>query len=219
VRDDAAVREVLLGERGALAEARPGTTFVNMSTTTPALAVELEGALAAAGHAFLDAPVTGSKAAAASGQLGILVSGDPRHLETNRDVLTAMGPTVRHVGPIGSSAALKLANNAVAATLMAILGEGLALAEASGLSREELVETFLTTVTRVYGLKKTKVIHRDYSTDFALDLMCKDLDQALETARRSHISMPLLTAVRDVHETSRTLGNGSRDFSVVADRG
>jgi 3-hydroxyisobutyrate dehydrogenase len=218
IRDDDSVRQVVTGPQGALSTARPGTAFINMSTTTPVLALEMAQTLAARGCTLLDAPVTGSKAAAASGQIGILVGGSAADLEAQRDVLSAMG-NVTHVGPLGSSATFKLANNSLAATLVTAIGEALALCESTGLPRQMLVETFAATAARVCGLKKDKISQRDWSTDFALELMCKDLKQILDTAQKNQVNLPLITAVRDIHERSKTQGNGEQDFCVVADRG
>ncbi len=75
IRDDASVRDVLLGSGAALAAARPGATFINMTTTTPGLGRDMEAAATARGCAFLDAPVAGSRVAAATGKLAISVSG------------------------------------------------------------------------------------------------------------------------------------------------
>lgn len=218
IRDDAAVRQVVLGPQGALGAARPGTAFINMSTTTPALAHELAKAISARGCSFLDAPVTGSKAAAASGQIGILVGGEASDSEAQRDVLAAMG-NITYVGPVGSSATLKLANNALAATLIAVVGETLALCQSTGLAREMLVETFAGTASRVCSLKKAKIVNLDWSTDFALELMTKDLNQVQETARGANVSLPLITAALEIYEQARREGKGGQDFCVVADRG
>jgi 3-hydroxyisobutyrate dehydrogenase len=218
IRDDASVRQVLCGADGVLAAARPGTAFINMSTTTPVLARELSQLMTARGCIYLDAPVTGSKTAAASGQIGILVGGSAADLEAQRDVLAAMG-NVTHVGPVGSSATLKLANNSIAATLVAAIGEALALCEGSGLPREMLVESFAATASRVCGLKKAKIANREWSTDFALDMMGKDLKQILDPANRGTTALPLITAVRDIHEEGIKRGRGALDFAVVADRG
>ena len=218
IRDDDSVRQVLLGPDGALAAARPGTAFINMSTTTPVLARELSEKITARGCVFLDAPVTGSKAAAESGQIGILVGGSAPDLESQRDVLSAMG-NITHVGSVGSSATLKLANNSIAAALVTAMGEALALCEGSGLSREFLVESFAATASRVCGLKKAKIANREWSTDFALDMMCKDLRQIVETAEKRKTMLPLINTVRQIHEDSAREGKGSDDFAIVANRG
>jgi 3-hydroxyisobutyrate dehydrogenase len=217
VRDDAAVRQIVFGPAGVLNAARPGTALINMSTTTPTLAGELKAATAEKGCPFLDAPVTGSKAAASSGQLGILVGGSAEDLEGQRDVLSAMG-NVTHVGPVGSSAALKLANNALAATIIATIGEAMTLGTRAGLSREVLMEAFSGTAARVCGLKKSKIVNREWSTDFALELMCKDLCQTLETAKGTGTTLPLISAVSEAYERANKAGKGQQDFAVVADR-
>jgi len=221
IRDDASVREVLLGSGGALAAARPGTTFINMTTTTPGLGQAMEAAAAARGCAFLDAPVAGSRVAAATGKLVISVSGKAEVLEAQRDVLSAMGETIMHLGPVGTSAAFKLANNQFAAALIAVLGEGLALAEASGIAREQMIEALAATATRVCGLKKVKIATREWSPDFTLELMAKDLDQAVDTATKAGLAVPLMRAVRDRYHEARRKGGGNaeRDFAVVTELG
>ncbi len=120
-------------------------------------------------------------------------------------------------GPIGSSATLKLANNALAATLVAVLGEALALCASAGLARELVVEILSATASRVCDLKKTKIAQRDWSTDFALDLMLKDLNYTLETARNAKASLPLVATTQAVYDQARLASKGGQDFSVVTD--
>lgn len=217
VRDDATVREVVLGPQGALSKARPGTTFINSSTVTPGLVREVGAAIEARGCKFLDAPLTGSKVAAASGKLGFLVSGKPEVVESQREILNALGQSITEFGPIGNSAVFKLANNQLAATLVRAMGESLALCEAAGLERQLVVEALATTATRVCGLKKEKLLHRDWSTDFALELMLKDLDQALKTAAEMKVPMPLIAAARETYRKAVESGAGGLDFAAVVE--
>jgi 3-hydroxyisobutyrate dehydrogenase len=217
VRDDDAVRAVVFGPEGALSKARPGTAFINASTVTPALVREVGAAIEAKGCAFMDAPVTGSKAAAASGKLGFLVSGRPEVVRSQLDILNVLGQTITDFGPLGNSAVFKLANNQLAATLIRAMGESLALTEAAGLKREVVVEALVTTATRVCGLKKDKLLHRDWSTDFALDLMCKDLDQALQTSAELNVPTPLIAAVREIYRKAADRGGGELDFAAVVE--
>ena len=217
VRDDAAVRAVVLGPEGALNKARPGTTFINASTVTPPLVREVGAAIEAKNCAFMDAPVTGSKAAAASGKLGFLVSGRPEVVQSQLEVLNVLGQTITDFGPLGNSAVFKLANNQLAATLIRAMGESLALTEAAGLKREVVVEALVTTATRVCGLKKDKLLHREWSTDFALDLMCKDLDQALQTSAELNVPSPLIAAVREIYRKAADRGGGELDFAAVVE--
>ncbi|HEX2911266.1 MAG TPA: NAD(P)-dependent oxidoreductase [Chloroflexia bacterium] len=216
VRDDAAVREVLLGENGAIAAAKPGTTFIDMSTVTPGMTRELLQATDAKGCHYLDSPVTGSKAAAASGQLNLLVGGKAEDIEAQRDVLETMAGTITHIGPNGSSAFFKLANNQLAAVLLATYGECLALIEAAGIDRAMALETLIGTAARVSGMKKDKILKGDFSTDFALDLMHKDLTQAMQAANEVGLPAPILAATREVYQQARKEGKGGQDFAVIA---
>src|SRR5262249_24215213 len=115
------------------------------------------------------------------------------------------------------SAVLKLANNQFAAVMIAALGESLALGEAFGLKREMLLNVMEGTATRVYGLKKAKIASRDWSTEFALDLMHKDMTLALQAANDATIPMPIGAAARESFQQSRSEGKGELDFSVVAE--
>ena len=111
VANDVASREVWLGENGALSGARPGSLLIESSTLSVGWVKELAAAAAQRGCRFLDAPVTGTKPHAASGQLLFLVGGSADALEAARPVFSALGRDVFHLGPIGSGAIMKLINN------------------------------------------------------------------------------------------------------------
>ncbi len=216
VRDDAAVRAVLTGPDGAFKKARPGTIFIEMSTVTPNLVRDMVATAEQAGFKYLDAPVTGSKGAAADGKLNILVGGSAEVLEEQRDVLEAMSQSIIHIGPNGSSAFMKLATNQLAAVTLASLGESLALVEQAGINREMALEILVATVARVSGAKKEKILKENWDTEFTLDLMYKDLTQALAAAEELKQPMPVLAAVREKFQLARQKGLGDQDFSVIS---
>ena len=110
VSDDAASRQVWLGERGALADAKSGALLIESSTLTVGWIEELATAAVARGCEFLDAPVTGSKTQAASGELNFIVGGVAAALENARPVLAAMSKAIVHLGPTGSGALRSVAN-------------------------------------------------------------------------------------------------------------
>ncbi len=217
LRDDAVVRRVILEE--ALPEARPGTTFIDMSTITPEMCRRLAAEAEARGCSFLDAPVLGSRDAAASGELTILVGGPASVLAEHRDVLEAMGSKIVHVGPNGASAFFKLANNQLAAVLVASLGESLSIIERAGLDRGLALDVLGATASRVVGLKLAKIAGRDWETHFSLDLMHKDLTQTLLAADEVGAAVPVLAAARETYQRAHQQGKGELDFSVVADVG
>ena len=217
LRDDSTLRQAVLGDNGALANARPGTTFINVTTVTPGCAREVGEKVEARGFGFLDAPMTGSKAAAATGKLGLLVSGRPEVLDSQRDLLNVIAATITEFGAIGNSAAFKLANNQVASTLICAIGEGMALCGAAGLDRAQVLEALIGTASRVCGLKKDKLLNRDWSADFTMDLMVKDLNQALDTAAQLGVKMPLTEAARAIYRSASEAGASQQDFAAVAD--
>lgn len=217
VRDDKAVRTVLAGQNGAFTSARPGTCFIEMSTVTPHLAREMAAEAKKRGFSYLDAPVTGSKGAAAEGKLNILVGGPEEVLAQNREILEAMSQSITHLGPNGSSAFFKLANNQLCAVLMAAMGESLAMIEQAGIDRKMGVEILAGTVTRVTGLKKAKILNEDWSTEFALELMFKDLTQALNAGDELKLPLPIVAATREAFQKARQQGLGEVDFAAVSE--
>lgn len=219
LRDDAAVRETLLSSPEVLGAARPGTIFVDMSTVTPMLATELAKAVQTHGLTSLEAPVLGSKEAAANALLTVIVGGEADVLEQVRDVLAAVSQTILHVGTYGSAAVFKLANNQAAAIALTALGESLKLCKAYDLqvSREQLLDSVSGTVSRVLAMKKGKILTQDWSTHFALELMHKDLTQALQTAEEKHLALPVVASARQTFERAIQAGKGPLDFSAVTD--
>ena len=116
VADDAASRSVWLGADGALAGAKAGAVMVELSTLTPEWVRELGRHAQAKGFGFLDAPVGGSRQAAASGELRLFVGGEPQTYEAARPALAAVGSKMDLLGPVGAGATWKLINNQLAAT-------------------------------------------------------------------------------------------------------
>jgi len=191
VADDAASRAVWLGEHGALAGAARGGVLVESSTLTVGWIEELAREAAARGCELLDAPVTGSRSHAAAGELCFLVGGSAAALETARPALTAMSRAIVHVGATGRGALLKLINNFMAGVQAASLAEALALIEKAGLDRTKALEV-LTTGAPGSPLVKTlsgRMTARDYTPNFLMRLMAKDLTYALAEGRRYGLSL------------------------------
>src|SRR5262249_31278502 len=147
VTDDTALRSVALGRDGIVGALAPGTTYVEMSTVSPALTREIGDAVARRGAAMLDAPVSGSTITVEQGQASIAVGGDAAALERVRPYLLTMGPGgITHVGPLGLAKAMKVATNLGLAVQMLAFSEAVLLAEKSGIPRETAVEALLKSV-------------------------------------------------------------------------
>src|SRR5262245_12298812 len=219
VADDAASRAVWLGDHGALAGAAQGAVLVECSTLTVGWIGQLFREVAARGCELLDAPVTGSKSQAASGELVFLVGGAAAALETARPVLAPMSRAILHVGASGRGTLLKLVNNFMCGVQAASLAEALALIERSGLDRTKSLE-LLTSGAPGSPLVKTlsaRMTARDYTPNFLLRLMAKDLTYALGEGRRYGLALSTVASALEVVNRAVDAGNGEEDFSALVE--
>jgi 3-hydroxyisobutyrate dehydrogenase len=218
VADDAASRAMWLGAEGALAGARPGAILVDCSTLTVAWVQELAAAAQRAGGEFVDAPVTGSKLAAAGGELNFLVGGSAAAVEKLRPALGAMGRSVTHLGPAGSGALLKLINNFLAGVHVAAMGEALGWIERSGLDRTQAL-AFLNESAIASPVTKTvaaRMAAGDYTPNFFLKLMAKDLGYAAREAGVAGVTLATAEAALRLFRAAEAAGHGEQDMAAVS---
>src|SRR4051794_941074 len=140
VVDGAQVREVLLGEAGAVHDAAPGTLFVDMSTIAPGTARELDAELRERGHAFVDAPVTGSSPKAETGTLTIMCGGADADVERAMPLFEAMGEKIVHAGEAGQGQAVKVLSQGVTAVNCATLAQAITVGRQIGLDLDALLQ-------------------------------------------------------------------------------
>jgi len=219
VADDNASRAMWIDENGALAGARPGTVCIECSTVTVGWTHELATAAQKHRCGFLDAPVTGSKTQAASGELNFLVGGEAAVLEGVRPVLGAMGKTILHVGPTGSGAMLKLINNFVCGVQVAALAEALAMIERSGLDRAKAL-AILTGGAPGSPLVKTvsaRMTAPDFTPNFLLRLLAKDLVYAIEEGGKLSIDLVTAKAALEDFQKAIAAGHGEKDMAAVVE--
>lgn len=219
VSDDAASRAVWLGEDGALAQVARGAVMIESSTLTVGWVGELAAAAAARDCELLDAPVTGSKIHAASGELNFLVGGSAEALERVRPAFEVMGRAIFHVGPTGSGARLKLINNFLAGVQAASLAEAVALIERSGLDRDQALD-ILTNGAPGSPLIKTlsaRMAAEDYTPNFLLRLMAKDLTYALQEGRQHSLALTTAASALDVFHHAIAAGQGEKDMSAIVE--
>ena len=207
VRDDADVRDVVLGDGGLLAGAAPGTLLAVHSTILPRTAIELAHACRARGVDLIDAAVTGGRAAAANGTLCCMIGGDATLVERYRPAARHLASTIVHTGALGTGAATKLCNNLVLYLGYLAAAEATSLADAAGVSREVL---FAVTGARGSFTPPMKEIlpgrdralagdpaMRELLASFA-DLAQKDLAQAIAYGRELGIALPGAERCRDL---------------------
>jgi 3-hydroxyisobutyrate dehydrogenase len=217
VADDVASKKVWLGDNGALAGATRGSVLIESSTLTVGWIKELSAAAAQRGFEFLDAPVTGTKPHAASGDLLFLVGGSASALATAKPVLSALGRETVHLGPIGSGALLKLINNFMCGVQAASFAEAVSLIEAGGLDRAK-AEAILTSGAPGSGIVKraaASAAANDFTPNFPLRLMAKDLGYAIDEASERGLSLQTASSALAVFKQAITKGHGDEDFSAV----
>ena len=217
VADDNASRGLWLGEHGAFAGAAPGTICVESSTVTVGWVHEQAAAAKAKHCDFLDAPVTGSKTHAAAGELTFLVGGDAATLEKVRPALAAMSKAIQHVGPVGSGALLKLVNNFVAGTQVAALAEALAWIERSGLDRAKALEVLTNGApgSPLVKLLTPRMTTPDFTPNFPLRLMTKDLGYAIHEGKKSGVNLETAAAAEKIFQKAIASGHGDKDMAAI----
>jgi 3-hydroxyisobutyrate dehydrogenase len=204
--DAAAVEAVLFGESGAAPVLRPGACLVQMSTIGPGQVRELARRLPA-GVGVVDAPVGGSVAAAAAGELTVLAGGEPATVDQVAPVLAALG-TVRDCGPLGGGAAMKIVLNTALATAMAALADTLAVADAVGVDRA-------TALPALAAGPLGGAVARATATGawFRVALAAKDLDLALAELRGTDA-----TVVRAAAQMLHAAFDQDADLASIIDK-
>jgi 3-hydroxyisobutyrate dehydrogenase len=219
VADDAASRAVWLGDDGALAGAKTGAVVVESSTLTPDWVRELAGHARARGCVFLDAPVGGSRQAAASGELRFFVGGDAATLDKARPALIAIGSKIDLLGPAGAGATWKLINNQLIAAQVAALGEALDVARKAGFRPVQISSLILNGAASspIVKMKLPSMLNGDYDEpDFALSLMLKDARYAAALAQSLGASADLVSSAVKAFARAEAKGLGAKDIAAVA---
>ena len=219
VVDGAQVEAVLLGDDGAVAGAPEQTLFIDMSTIAPADARRIGAALAQRGHAFVDAPVTGSSPKAQSGTLTIMAGGDEAAFARARPAFAAMGETIVHVGELGHGQTIKLINNAVSAANAATLAQALVMGAGTGVDLDALIEILGagSASSTMVTLKAEPMRQHAYDTLFKTDHMLKDVRLCLEEAQAAGVPFPAANAARDALVAAVGRGYGEADFASIVE--
>lgn len=217
--DDTALQEVMFGAEGALAGARPGTVFIEMSTVSPGASQRLHDTAANRALDVLDAPVSGSTPQAEEGQLVILVGGKEDVYRKYLPILTVLGKESFYMGPAGSGTATKLCLNTLLGVGIQALAEAIALGLRSGLDQGRLLQMLGETAV-LSPSQKSKLEHAgagEYPASFPLRLMYKDFGLISQRAQELSVPMPSTAAAAQVCavEQARNEDQGDEDFSAV----
>ena len=214
------VEAVVTAPGGLLARRDRKVIAIDTSTSDPATTRRLAARLAEAGHALLDAPVSGGPSGAAEGTLTMMVGGAAADLEEARPVLDAMAGRVVHVGPSGAGNIAKLVNNLLVAAHLVTTGEAMRLSEAAGLSAEDALRV-VNSATGRSAISEVMfprwILPGTFDSGFSAGLMRKDVRLALEMAAQAGCDSPLSTHVGRLWEDARARIPDTADFTRMAD--
>ena len=212
-----AVEGAALGMQGFLRALRPGSVWVNSSTVNPSFARRMAEQARANGVRYLDAPVSGSKDAAAGAQLLFLVGGDASDLEACRPLLSSMSKRIVHVGGHGLGSALKMVNNLLGAVAMAAFAEGAALGEALGVPRQTMFDALLggPMVAPLIAAKRAKLERGDFEADFSMRWMQKDLHLASISGYEAGVPLPVVNVTKEIYRMAMREGYADLDFGSI----
>jgi 3-hydroxyisobutyrate dehydrogenase len=218
------VRSVYLGAQGLIALAEPDTLFIDSSTIDVATCREVHEAAAAAGHAMLDAPVSGGVAGADGGTLTFMVGGTDEAFGRGRFLFEIVGRNIVHAGGAGNGQVAKVCNNMILGITMLGISEAFTLGQALGLAPEKLQEISSTSSgscwamlnhNPVPGIVETSAANRDYQPGFAAAMMQKDLRLAQAAANQAGVPTPLGAEAAALYTMFVKSGRGGLDYSAI----
>lgn len=217
VSDTKAVEALLFGPQGVAESLADGMIVVDSSTILPSATRKFAEKVKSNGVQYVDAPVTGSKAGAEGGSLVFIVGGEESAVEKLKPLFAAMGKLFFRVGETGKGHAAKLAMNLQIALIYQGFAEGLTLAAKLGVDAETLLPLIQASMIRsgVVDYKAPFVLQHDFSPNFPLRLMHKDIRLMLETAKEARVKLPATEIVEEIYDVAVEDGLGDQDYSAT----
>ncbi len=215
---DRELMEVVTGHHGLARSLTQGQILIEMTTALPATVREIERLLAPAGVGVLDAPVSGGVTGAVNGTLTIMAGGEKALLDRCRPLLEAMGSKIVHVGGVGQGKVVKMVNQMMAAVHILTVGEAFALGVRCGADPATLYEVIRDSSgsSRMMEARMPMLRSGAFDPGFKLDLMKKDVNLALDSARAEGVPMLLGSVAGQILSAASAAGNGSADFAIAA---
>jgi len=207
-------QQVLLGENGVAAGAKAGTVVADASTVGPSQSRFIGEQLSKSGIQFLDAPCTGSTPGATKGTLTFMIGGEKEVFERTRPYFEPMGKNLYYCGGAGMGLQAKLSQNLVLSNIMQAFNEGIVLATKGGVDPALMLE-ILTNSAAKSGLidyKAPFIFRRDFSTNFSVKWMHKDIGLMLESGEELNVPLPLTALTRQMFQAAISTGHGDEDI-------
>jgi 3-hydroxyisobutyrate dehydrogenase-like beta-hydroxyacid dehydrogenase len=217
VSDTAAVEKILFGTDGVEQSLADGMIIADSSTISPSATVKFAERLSAKGVAYVDAPMTGSKIGAGNGTLIFMVGGEEGIVERLNPLFAAMGKKIFRMGETGKGQATKLAMNLQIALIFEGFAEAITLATKLGVDPRQLVSLIEATMVRsgVVDYKAPFVLQHDFTPNFPLRLMHKDILLTLEAAKEARVKLPALETVEEIYDLATEEGHRDLDYAAT----
>jgi|SRR5579863_1413702 len=210
--DDEVAREISLGR--IIPSARKGQLVIESTTLSPQMYAELAEAAARRGVDFLACPVIGSVDGARTGGLTLFPGGSGEAFDHGRELLSAIGSTIRFTGSPAASGHLKLASNCMLGAIADSIGELLGIMGRAGVDRSLAVETLVYMLERV-ATKRQQLLERDTQPRFSAGALLKDLRLALAARQRLQVDAPLMDCALAEFEKAVATGLSDEDYIAV----
>ncbi|MEY4232536.1 MAG: hypothetical protein RL144_736 [Actinomycetota bacterium] len=217
VPDSLDVEAVALGEDGIYAHAKKGALHIDCSSIRPATSQVLASAAKEMNVRTIDAPVSGGEIGAIEGTLSIMIGGDSKDVQEATPILEAMGKTIVHVGPSGSGQTVKAANQLIVAGTIQLVSESIVFLEAHGVDTEAAVKVLAGGLAgnAILNRKAEKMLKRDFTPGFRVELHHKDLGIVTTAAREAGVVIPLGALVAQLMGSLKAQGDGHLDHSAL----
>ena len=217
VADTPDVQAVILGERGAIHGAKPGSVMVDMSTISPTATKAMAMDLATKGVEMLDAPVSGGEIGAVNGTLTIMVGGKPEVFARVKPLFDCMGKTITLVGSSGAGQVAKACNQIVVAVTIEAVSEALSFARKSGVDagkvREALMGGFAgSKIMEVHG---KRMLDNDFKPGFKVKLHQKDMNIVMQSAHELGLALPAASVAAQHLNALMGSGDGELDSAAI----
>ena len=219
VLNAAQTEDVLFGENGIVSRMREGAVVVACATVPPECARDLEARCNAKGVRYLDAPISGGSAKAATGQLSVMASGSPEAFDAARPVLDAAAETVFELGDAaGAGSAMKAVNQLLAGVHIATMAEALTFGMTQGVSPDKFVEVISQCAGTSWMLENRAphIVSGDYAPLSQINIWPKDLGIVLDIAKASSFSAPITAAALQQYLAAVGMGLGREDDAAIA---
>ena len=217
---DADLRAVTLGDGGAFAGMTAGAIFVDNTTTSADVAIELHAVAAAAGLGFVDAPVSGGQAGAEGGILTVMCGGDETTYAKAEPVIAAFGKSVKRIGGPGAGQQAKMVNQICIAGLVQGLSEALNFGQRAGLDMDAVLASISGGAAMSWQMvnRGETMLKDEFDFGFAVDWMIKDLGICLDEARKTGAQLPVTEIVLEYYKEVAAKGGNRWDTSSLITR-